>query len=135
MNRKQSFVPWNVLILSTGETIEKETTMHKLELADLHNRRGNITTVSNRAKANNYPVLTWPEDKELLRVSDLPTINGNPNVPPAWESFRSESIFFVSNDCDLRNKIRVGRAYYRNTSIQHLVGYLIVEGLFTRGDK
>lgn len=111
---------------------EKGVNMEKLELTDLHNRRGNIELVSKRAKENDYPLLTWPEDKQLLRLVDLPVINKAPNVPPAWTRFRLESTFFVSSDANLREKIRIGCAYYRITPTQHLTGDLIVEGTFIK---
>ena len=98
------------------------------QLTDTHNRRKNIRLVAERAKANAYPLLTWPEDKTLLRLSDLPVIAGTPNKPTAWASMESSNrFFFVQTDEQLRRLIVVGRAYFCNPTVQQVLGTLVVE--------
>jgi hypothetical protein len=83
------------------------------ELADLHNRRKNIRLVSDRAKAMGFPYLVWPEDKELLRIDDLPLgdYKRRPNVPISWSKIDPTRYYIVINDEDLRQYIREGFAY------------------------
>ena len=84
-----------------------------MELADIHNRRANIELVSKRAREHGYPLLAWPEDEELIRLSDIPVIEGQPNKPIAWTKFSLRRFFRVSNDADLRGQIVTGHAYTR----------------------
>jgi len=111
MNRKRSFTPWKVLELSTGRTIDKGENMKLNELADLHNRRSNIGTVARRCKKHSYPLLAWPEDKALLRLTDLPVIYGKPNKPTTWTDFEYTVARWLNSDEELRDFICVGRAY------------------------
>lgn len=101
------------------------------QIADLHNRRGNIEVVAARAKANGYPLLVWPEDKLLLRIADLPAENRNEqrniNRPIAWKRCEFRSIFFVSNDAELRDQIQIDRAYTRYLGLQQFLGTAIAE--------
>ncbi len=88
----------------------------KLEnLADLHNRRGNIGYVARRCQHELYPLLAWPEDKALLRLTDLPLIQGRAfNIPADWKIVRKTGkMELCNNDESLRDFIREGCAYYR----------------------
>lgn len=81
-----------------------------MELTDLHNRRSNINVVSDDCKLNNYPLLAWPEDKELLRLSDLPfTVNANKRR--TWVTLEPKSYQILLTDDGLRAFIREGMAY------------------------
>ena len=99
------------------------------EIADLHNRRGNIGTVARRCAEHGYPLLVWPEDKALLRLTDLPVINGRPNKPTTWTDFEYTVARLIDNDEELRDFIREGRAYAIKTAAQQFAGSsrLVVE--------
>lgn len=97
-----------------------------MELADLHNRRANIETVAALAKERDTPFLTWPEDKELLRLSDLPEIT-RVNVPHNWVSCELLFYFIVRDDEQLRDIIRVGRAYSINPALGQFTGTYVQE--------
>ena len=86
-----------------------------MELTDIHNRRANIELVSKRAKEHGYPLLVWPEDKELLRLDDLPVMQGEsePNTPVNWWSIKWQSVCKLANDIELRAHVRDGFAYIR----------------------
>ena len=98
-----------------------------MNLTDLHNRRGNIALVSKRAKENGFPFLTWPEYRQLLRLADLPVINGIANRPPAWRAMITTATFTVHSDEQLREAVKIGRAYAVTTVAQQLSGTQIVE--------
>ena len=102
-----------------------------MELADLHNRRSNIGTVAKRCRDNNYPLLAWPEDKELLRLSDLPVINRRPNIPTTWLSCDTNIMFVLHSDQALRDIVKVGRAYYVRAGIDNILGSKVVEDKVT----
>ena len=99
------------------------------EIADLHNRRGNIGMVARRCAEHSYPLLVWPEDKALLRLTDLPVINGKPNKPTIWTDFEYTVARLIGTDEQLRDFIREGRAYVIRDSVQHLTprSKLVVE--------
>lgn len=99
------------------DRLKGENTM-ALELTDLHNRRANILHVSQRCKENGFPLLAWPEDAELLRLTDLPILNGAINIPPTWQSASPTRTRFVTDDTELKSFIREGYSYYRNTTCQ-----------------
>ena len=102
------------------------------QLTDLHNRRANILHVAQRAQEHGYPLLAWPEDKTLLRVEDLPELNGQVNVPRAWHEARPVRTMYVVNDAELRRFVREGYGYYRNSACQQFSagGALVVEVKF-----
>ena len=104
------------------------------QLTDLHNRRANILHVARRAKEHGYPLLAWPEDKTLLRVEDLPEINGQVNVPRAWREARLIRTMYVVGDAELRRFVREGYGYYRNSACQQFSTdeALVVEVKFLR---
>ena len=81
-----------------------------MELADIHNRRANIELVSKRAKEHGYPLLVWPEDKELLRVDDLP-VTEQPNRPVDWTALQYMNYRIIRSNKELRKFIVPGRAY------------------------
>jgi hypothetical protein len=97
-----------------------------MELADLHNRRSNIGTVARRCKEHNYPLLAWPEDKQLLRLADLPVIHGKPNRPAAWRDMEYTRAQLCGTDEQLRDFIREGRAYHIHDAIQHLTPHSVM---------
>lgn len=97
-----------------------------LELADLHNRRANIETVANLARVNGTPFLTWPEDKELLRLADLPRIT-RVNIPVNWVKCEPVISFVVTSDQSLRDIIVIGRAYSVNPALQQFNGVYVQE--------
>jgi len=97
-----------------------------MELTDIHNRRSNITLVSNRAKAHGYPLLAWPEDKQLLRLADLPRLV-HANKPPAWTTLVPGIYFIVSTDNALRDIIKIGRAYSINPALGQFNGHYVQE--------
>jgi len=100
---------------------------HVNELADLHNRRANLELVSKRAKEHNYPLLIWPEDKALLRIADLPVFV-KANRPVNWVKCEPSSLAFrVTSDQQLRDLVKVDRAYAINPAVQHITGYHLVE--------
>ena len=69
------------------------------QVTDLHNRRANIVTVSNRARDMGIPFLVWPEDKLLLRLSDLPQLSrGEENKAPSWLSLIRAGVRVFRND-------------------------------------
>ena len=97
------------------------------QLTDLHNRRANILHVARRAKEHGYPLLAWLEDKALLRLEDLPELNGQVNVPRAWQGARTIRTLFVASDAELRDFVREGYGYYRNSACpQFSAGYTLV---------
>jgi hypothetical protein len=102
------------------------------ELTDIHNRNKNIRACAELAQRNNTPLLAWPEDTELLKLADLPVINGRINVPSAWSGYEMNRTFFLASDAELRAVLVVGRAYFRNSTVQHIAGnrQLIVELTF-----
>lgn len=87
-----------------------------MELTDIHNRRDNITTVANDCKANHYPLIAWPEDKELLRLGDLPRFV-RPNIRPSWLGLELGRSWIVGSDASLRDLIVEDRAYSINPSL------------------
>ena len=96
------------------------------ELADLHNRRANLELVSKQAKAHGYPLLIWPEDKALLRIADLPVFM-KVNQPVNWVKCEPSMTFRVTSDQQLRDLVKVDRAYSINPAVQHITGYHLVE--------
>jgi len=99
-----------------------------LELTDLHNRRRSIAYVAREAQINLTPFLTWPEDKQLLRLSDLPLIQGRPfNTPTTWRRVNITATCTMTSDCTLRDFIIIGRAYFR--SFAHHSGLTVVTEL------
>jgi len=91
-----------------------------MELTDIHNRRANIELVSKRAKEHGYPLLIWPEDKELLRVFDIPTMRGDDvNKPTDWRYMVEINDIEIDgfSDARLRHVITEGYAYTRNNGI------------------
>lgn len=86
-----------------------------MELTDIHNRRGNIDTVSQWCKANGYPLLAWPEDAELLTLADLPAFSAfeRPNKPRSWRTLEATRYFRAGTSIELRKQIREGFAYAR----------------------
>ena len=129
MNRKKPVVPWRVLHLESRQTSEGNTNMKLEEIADLHNRRGNIGTVAKRCAEHGYPLLAWPEDKALLKLDDLPIINGRPNKPTTWTDFEYTVARIINSDEELREFIREGFAYAVKTVAQQFAGNarLVVE--------
>lgn len=97
-----------------------------MELTDIHNRRENITTVANDCKANHYPLIAWPEDKELLRLSDLPQFV-SANKRPNWTRLDPLTYFVVTSDDDLRKIVREGFAYSINPAVQQLTSAFVVQ--------
>jgi hypothetical protein len=97
-----------------------------MELTDLHNRRSNIETVANLAKAHGYPLLAWPEDKDLLRLEDLPRIV-TPNKMVNWTKLEKGLYFILSNDQKLRDIIKPGRAYAINPALGQFNGLYVQE--------
>lgn len=98
------------------------------QLTDLHNRRDNIAVVAREAQRNLYPVLAWPEDKALLKLSDLPLIQGRaPNLPASWVRVVPTVTRTFTGDHCLREFIRVDRAYYRR--FVHHSGLTVVQEL------
>lgn len=83
-----------------------------MTLTDTHNRRRNIAYVSRWSQQNDYPMIIWPEDTELLRLSDLPQIDGRPNKPPTWTDMQIDGIRPVQDTKHLREIITVGKAYF-----------------------
>jgi hypothetical protein len=83
------------------------------EITDLHNRRTNLDLVATRAKKHVYPLLIWPEDKLLVRLSDLPwAITRQPNCPESWLSMHANGLPRpVRSDSELREMVRVDYAY------------------------
>jgi hypothetical protein len=79
------------------------------EVADLHNRRRDLEFVSRRAKQIGMPLLVWPEDKLLLRRSDLPV--GAFNTLPEWRERTWTREFVVKSDGELREQVKPGYAY------------------------
>lgn len=106
--------------INTGEDTQGST------LPDLHNRRDNIKVVSDDCKANGYPLIVWPEDKELLRLTDLPRFV-QANKRPTWTNLKALTCFVVSSDYHLRQSIREGLAYSINLSIQHLTTTYVIQ--------
>lgn len=102
------------------------------QLTDLHNRRANILHVARRAKEYGYPLLAWPEDKALLRVEDLPEIGGRVNVPRVWQGIQTMRTQVIANDAELRDFVREGYGYYRNSACQQFSAgsVLVVEVKF-----
>jgi len=97
-----------------------------MELTDIHNRRSNITTVAKDCKANHYPLLAYPEDKELLRLGDLPQFV-QANKRPTWIGLEHAGFHVVTSDLDLRNMIREGFGYSINPSVQQLTSAFVVQ--------
>jgi len=97
-----------------------------MELGDIHNRRANIETVSNLAKAHGYPLLTWPEDKQLLCLGDLPRLI-HVNRPINWISLEPSMYFIVKDDQTLRDVIKIGRAYSINPALGQFNGQFVQE--------
>ena len=89
-----------------------------MELTDIHNRRANIELVSKRAKEHGYPLLVWPEDKELLRLDDLPTTD-DPNKPTDWLEVSYTRYSICRTDQQLREFIREGFAYVQGVTPRH----------------
>ena len=90
------------------------TTEAKLELTDLHNRRSNIASAAKYAQAHAYPLLVWPEDRELLRLADLPIVTREAcNTPRNWSNLATSAIRLIRSDDELRKWIKVDRAYTR----------------------
>jgi hypothetical protein len=100
--------------------------MNEMELTDLHNRRANIITVSNLAKAHGYPLLAWPEDKQLLRLADLPRLV-QANKPINWTHLEPGIYFIVANDQALRDIIKPGKAYAINPALGQFNGSYVQE--------
>lgn len=100
--------------------------METVDLTVLHKRRRNIDAVATRCREFGYPFLTWPEDKALLTLADLPKLT-RVNFPPAWKDAQSGLYFVVYNDEQLRDVIRVGRAYSIRSGIDHIFGAVVVE--------
>ena len=95
------------------------------DLPDLHNRRDNIAAVAADCKANNYPLIAWPEDKELLRLDDLPRFVCA-NCRPTWVTVMMMKFHLVTSDNELRRIIKPGLAYAINPSLQQLAsGYMV----------
>ena len=83
-------------------------------VTDLHNRRRNLVLVSRRAKAMGIPLLIWPEDKAIIKQTDLPvldTIHYHVNRAPDWKTIYDVGSFLVRSDDELRDHIREGYAY------------------------
>ena len=104
----------NRIVAGKGEIVLGLTINHRridnMELADIHNRRANIELVSKRAKEHGYPLLAWPEDRELLRLGDLPVLN-YVNIPPDWSRISYSTFAVIDTDEQLRKFIKPGRAY------------------------
>lgn len=95
-----------------------------MELADIHNRRANIELVSKRAKEYGYPFLVWPEDKELLKLVDIPDTTKEPNMPTDWTAITlTRVIRHIYENHQLRFNVEVGKAYTRNgnTLFEHTI--------------
>lgn len=103
--------------------------MNTNELTDLHNRRANIETVASRCREHGYPLLAWPEDKALLRLSDLPQMThaGAFNQPTAWQHCEFHRLLCVASDTDLRNKITEGKAYAIILNLGQFQGTTVAE--------
>jgi hypothetical protein len=109
--------------------MEMRENMKLEEIADHHNRRSNIALVAQRCREHRYPLLAWPEDEALLRLTDLPVIHGTPNRPVDWKDLEYTVARLIGTDEQLRDFIRVGRAYCIKDAIQHLTprSKLVVE--------
>jgi len=87
------------------------------EVTDLHNRRANVSTVASYFKTMELPFLTWPEDKLLLNLTDLPLfLNGEaPRKAKTWKPFsavaRHEVLPGKGANTQLRSFIQTGRLY------------------------
>ena len=108
MNRKEPIAPWKVLELSTGRTNLNGGTM---ELTDLHNRNRNINTVAKECQEHNYPLLVWPEDKELLQLSQLPQFPSRPNCRANWLIMEGTQYKVIRTNQELQDFITPGFAY------------------------
>ncbi len=100
-----------------------------MELTDLHNRRSNIDAVATRCRKHAYPLLAWPEDKELLRLSDLPQLAHVVafNIPIAWQRCEFLRLLCMTSDADLRNKITEGKAYAIVLNLGQFQGMTVAE--------
>ena len=76
-----------------------------MELTDLHNRRANIDYVAKWHQERERPLVVWPEDKIILRISDLPVIEGTTS--------KVGRVFYPSNDNAFRDQIEVDKRYSR----------------------
>jgi len=81
------------------------------QVTDLHNRRDNLVTVSQRAKSMGIPLLIWPEDKLIIKQSDLPVLDRYVNRAPDWTRMYDLGQFIVRSDDELRDRIKPGHAY------------------------
>ena len=97
-----------------------------MELTDIHNRRDNITVVANDCKANHYPLIAWPEDKELLRLADLPRFV-RANKRPNWTRLESNRARIIVSDRDLREFVTEGFAYSINNGPQQFSHSFVVQ--------
>jgi hypothetical protein len=98
-----------------------EETITRDGLTDLHNRRDNIALVAKYFAEHDYPFLAWPEDKQLLRLTDLPIFIGRnggrvePRQNKHWPIFKKTSSFLVPQgqlgDDRLQQIIEVGALY------------------------
>ncbi len=112
------------------QDIQQEEKKEKaMELTDLHNRRSNIEAVAARCREHAYPLLAWPEDKALLRLSDLPQVihAGAFNQPIAWKRCEFHRLLCVASDIDLRNKITEGKAYAIILNLGQFQGTTVAE--------
>ena len=96
------------------------------EVADLHNRRGNIEYVSARAKKHGFPFLVWPEDRLLLRIDDFPRTSA-PRIPEDWKRIELTRQFMVKTDADLRLQVKPGYAYALSCHCRRLGVFFIVD--------
>lgn len=97
-----------------------------MELTDIHNRHDNIKVVSDDCKANNYPLIAWPEDKELLRLADLPQFV-TANKRNTWTGLKFYASHIITSDEHLRDVIQPGFAYARNVLTDNHIKATIVD--------
>jgi len=57
------------------------------------------------------PLLIWPEDRLILRQTDLPVLYRHVNKPVDWIVMSELRTFRVRGDDDLRNEIQANFAY------------------------
>lgn len=98
----------------------------KLELADLHNRNRNIRVVAEDCQRNGFPLIAWPEDKELLRLEDLPQFTGA-NQRSTWTRLEFRNYFVCSTNQELRDILVIGRAYAINPAPAQFNGSTVLE--------
>ena len=75
-------------------------------ITDIHNRRKNIDYVAQWHQEHAKALSIWPEDKLLLRITDLPVMEGFPGVARA---------FYPKDNSALRKEIQIGKRYSRTT--------------------